>query len=279
MTQIDVLAILGRGVERVCSGVWRPTSLIEQCDQSTREHLGIRTPHPDHSNSGCIVGGGNANVIAGLQLYGESGAKTVCFAYGDTSKYLRRIDGPSEGEVMMESFERRLSRVTEIYALANDVAHQEARDNSESYLAKPFRGKTIRVSWGDGKWKDVELRAGLQLVPGIPSNTLREIQNVFDLALQWSLRDVTVLTVSVHLPRTIMFGGFLVKGHDAYRKLRVSYVATEDVLLRRSARYRAHIDALRTSVPFWRNFELERRGMQAFSEGNYASPQGTSSVK
>jgi hypothetical protein len=239
---LDVIAVLGRGIERVPAGVgarhWRPTSLVEKCKAGTFEHLGLRAQSADPNDPDCIIGGGNANVIAALQLFETRGAKAVLFAYGDRSKYLRESHGPLEGAVMKYEFLRRLGkRAPEVLAT-------------------------------------VDLRGGLEQPPGIASNTLRELENIFEFALANSFRRIAIIGIGVHVPRVNLFcDSVLAKGAERFGGLRVELLHSEALLLERSERYREHVAAMRASAAYTRNAAMEERGITAFREGKYKSVQ------
>ncbi len=102
---LGILAILGRGIQRSSSdGTWVPTEDLELCDKDG-SHLAVYKP-PDDNSPYCMVGGSELNVLAGIELYKNEGAKIVVCAYGDRSKYLTTINGPSESMVLSEMFKK-----------------------------------------------------------------------------------------------------------------------------------------------------------------------------
>lgn len=239
---LDVIAVLGRGIERVPAGTgarqWRPTSLIEKCKPGTFEHLGFRQGAVDPSDPDCIIGGGNANVIAALQLFETRGAKAILFAYGDRSNYLRELHGPLEGAVMKYEFLRRLGK------RAPEVL------------------------------KTVDIRGGLELPPGAPSRTLEELANIFDFALARDMKTVAIIGIGIHVPRVMVFAESVLK-NPLYAGLEIAFLTAEELLLERDCRFARYIAATASSEAYRRNAAMEERGITAFREGKYKSVQDT----
>lgn len=276
--EFDVIAVLGRGIERVLIGRvnfrWRPTALVEKCKPSTGEHLGLKEIGFDINHPDCLIGGGNANVLAGLELFEKRGAHAVLFAYGARSDYLRLIDAPSEGEIMMLEFVRRLGRGTQV--IADTVEPQVIiTDQSEKSpgLYDVYDGKIVAVPF-DGRILGVELRGGLKRYDGTPSNTFTELDNVFGFAVDRGYKRIALITVSVHVPRVIVFASSVKKQKPRYAGIELSYFDSEGLLMNRSPRYQKFLDAMRPSAAYYRNQFREWSGIQAFCEGKYRSVQG-----
>ncbi len=84
-----LIAILGRGIQRVGSGgSWEVTEDLEVCAPD-RTHLPDRVP-ADDQNPCCLVGGGELNLLAGLELHRRIGAIVAVCAYSHRAPYLGR---------------------------------------------------------------------------------------------------------------------------------------------------------------------------------------------
>ncbi len=212
----DVLAIHGRGVQRLYeNGPWVLTEDLELCDKDSA-HLPVRRP-ADDNNPLCMVGGGELNLLAGVEVYKKEGAKIVVCAYGDRSNYLKSIDAPSESMVMSDCFMEETQRSAKVWT------------------------------------KEMSL-------PG-PSNTNRELQNIFEFAVANRYTTIGIITVDVHMPRTmVMAQRHLAK--PEFRHLNVRFFVSEQVLVEANpALYGPRREALRHSKSFARNWEREQLGI------------------
>lgn len=239
----DILAVLGRGMYQVQrrngSLAWKPTALLEMYDNSGRHPVVWEAV--DDSDPRCLIGGGNANVIAGLKLFKRFGAKVIVFAYGHRSSYLREIGGPTEGDVMLKEFCRRLGQ----------------------------RGYDELAASG------VELYGGLsddQLPPGTRSDTFQELRNILNLALQKKLRTVLIVTVRAHVLRATVFLNWLLAHEYEGSGLICSVVASEDVLLLSSRKYWKVVRATGSSEAMIRTTAQEQVGTERFQKGLYTRP-------
>lgn len=112
---MEILAILGRGIQKLRESdpnseisSWQLTEDLEVCTD-LGAHLPVRVP-ADDNNPNCLVGGAQMNLEAGKVLIQQHAPQIVVCAYGDRSKYLKDVGGPSESEVMSEVLYR--SRMT-----------------------------------------------------------------------------------------------------------------------------------------------------------------------
>lgn len=225
-----LLAILGRGSQEVAGSGWDVTEDLEVCGP-TGAHLAVRVP-ADDQNPYCRVGGGELNLLAGAELHRKLGAALVVCGYGHRLPYLLECNGPSDSEVMSERF----------YAILN---------------AECMSLPEVRVWHRD------------RVVPG-NSNTQRELQNIFEFALERGIQRVAVVTVAVHLPRTILFARDHRHKNHAFRTLEISFHVSEQVLVEADPqRYIGRVLALQSSQSYIRTAFFERRGSQAFIEGRY----------
>ena len=232
-----LIAVLGRGIQRqrqplgaVDTTFWAPTDDLEMCAPDG-SHLVERLPVDDHSPN-CRIGGGELNLLAGAELYDRSIGETVfCCAYGNRSPYLVDVDGHSESEVMS----------VKLAGMINELG-----------LELP-----LIVVWPKEK-----------VVFG-KSNTQRELQNIFELALKKGIIEVTIVTVAVHMPRTIAFAEYYLSD-VCNNSINVSYYASEQVLVESDYRkYAPRVLAMYKSLAFARTAYFEHRGTEAFLSGNY----------
>jgi len=233
----DLLAILGRGIQKLKADApnedissWVLTEDLEVCDERSA-HLPVRVP-VDDSSPHCMVGGGDLNLTAGLELIVDLRPRIVVCAYGDRSDYLKSINGPTESEVMSSELGRRLV----------------ASPHLASSL--PYKMKPGIVVWPRSR-----------SITG-PSNTGQEIRNIFDLALDEEMNDVALVTVGVHAPRTWTYVGKNQSRDTKYQSLSVRLFDSEEVLLKADyEKYAPRVDALRKSQSFARNWEREAIGI------------------
>ena len=101
-----LLAILGRGIQRV-NGKWELTEDLEVC-APTGAPLVDHQP-VDDKNPHCLVGGGELNLLAGVELHRRHCAQIIVCAYGNKSPYLLETDAPSESEIMPQELHRLIS--------------------------------------------------------------------------------------------------------------------------------------------------------------------------
>jgi uncharacterized SAM-binding protein YcdF (DUF218 family) len=106
-----MIAVLGRGIQRLTESApprdtssWVPTEDLEVCDKDS-SHLSVRVP-ADDDNPYSMVGGGELNLLAGMELFRRSGdaSTVVVCAYGNRGQYLRSIEAPSESVIMSKRF-------------------------------------------------------------------------------------------------------------------------------------------------------------------------------
>ncbi len=227
---MELLGILGRGIQRLTpNGPWVLTENLEVCDEKGA-HLPVRAP-ADDSNPRCLIGGGELNLLAGLELckdYRKKLQVVVC-AYGQRSPYLQSINAPSESEVMSEWL-------------------------------------TIQLIGKDKPEILVWLRD--RVVDG-PSNTNRELQNILELAVERGFTKVGVVTVAVHYARALLMAQrHLVK--PEFSHLELQFFASEDVVLKADPKaYRPRIVAMHRSDAFMRNFSREINGINCLLAGRY----------
>jgi len=230
----QLIAILGRGIQRSSPGsLWDTTEDIEICDDRGA-HLIVRQP-VDDTNQNCLIGGGKLNVEAGFEYYknyGYHGLDFVVCAYGDRARYIKEIPGsPSESEVMSEQLEA---------------------------MCKTQKVPLPKIeTWGRDRSVDG------------PSNTLKEVQNIFELAVQRQCLDVIIITVLVHLPRVMLFA----QTHSSdprFKILTVKFMSSEETLCSLNPKeYGPRILNLFSSSAFQRTARMELRGVEAFLNGTY----------
>lgn len=234
MTQL--IAILGRGIQRSSpNGRWDTTEDLEIC-ADRGAHLIVRQP-ADDTDQNCLIGGGKLNLVAGFEYYrnhGYHGRDFVVCAYGDRSQYLKEIHGsPSESEVMSKQFKAMCK-------------------------AQKIPLPKIEI------WKRNRSTDG-------PSNTRREVQNIFELALQKRCVEVIIITVSVHLPRAMLFAKKQALLGDSRSKILITkFMASEEILCALNPEeYSFRALSLFSSSAFQRTAKMESRGVAAFLNGTY----------
>ncbi len=103
-----------------------------------------------------------------------------------------------------------------------------------------------------------------------PSNTHRELLNILLLAFERSIHRVSVVTVSVHVPRIVLFTRSIVEKNSGLGHIEVSFVASEQVLVEACpSKYAPRALALYASQAYTRTAFYERRGSIAFLEDRY----------
>lgn len=235
----DIIAVLGRGIQKNSEdGAWDLAEDTEICDERLA-HLAVRVA-VDDTNPNCIIGGGELNLLAGLELYRRYGAKMVVCAYGDRSDYLKSIDAPSESMVMSDKFA----------PLAVYMG-----------LPEPQIGVWTKDMTAPGR-----------------SNTDRELLNILELALRYDLTTIAVVTVSVHFCRSLVYSrNHLAK--PEFGCLAVEFFASESVLMEANpGLYGPRIQKMMGSLAYQRNLAREVYGINRILDGTYytASPMGRS---
>jgi hypothetical protein len=238
---LDLLAIMGRGIQmlkpdsdptKVVS--YALTEDLELCDERSA-HLAVRVP-ADDANPYCMVGGGQMNLDAGVQLIDdadEDPSIVVC-AYGDRSDYLKSVNGPSESEVMSA-------------ALAEIFRHR--MPPSPTHLNPEI------VVWPRAR-----------SLP-IPSNTGQEIKNIFALALERNCLNVGIVTIGVHIPRTATYVAKQLSREPGLRnRLSVQLFESEEVLVAANPANWPRVEALRNSQAFARNWGGKNREADGISK-------------
>lgn len=228
----DVLAILGRGIQKITPhGGWVLTEDLEMYGENGG-HLIVREPVDDKSTR-CLIGGGELNLLAGLELFIREGAKTVVYAYGHRATYLREIDGPTESEVMSRRFAELLEKEHHGWREPRIVIWPRDRD-----------------------------------VPG-PSNTRAELENILELARENRGSEIAIVSVAVHLPRAMVFA----EKHQekpAFRDQSLDFFSSEEILLEAdAAKYAPRVLNIYASEAMRRTAEREAQGVQDFLAGKY----------
>jgi hypothetical protein len=217
-----LLAVLGRGVQKLHEeGPWVLTEDLEMWSEES-QHLAVRVP-ADDLNPFCMVGGGELNPLAGVELFRRHGAEAVVCAYGDRTKYLKEIDGPSESMVMGEKFQE-MCPDAHLKTWTKDMSRPgPSNTNAELYnifqlatMLELFRGKSHRIG---------------------------------------------IVTIDLHMPRTLVMAQRHLA--STFTDLApVDFFVSEQVLVEADqAQYSLRREALRDSAAFKRNWEQEKIGI------------------
>ena len=230
-----VLAIFGRGVQQVRPrGSWEPTEDFEtQIHNGTvPAHSAVRLPI-DQENPLCLVGGGELNILAGVELCRRFQPHVVVAAFGNRSKYLRDVpNSPSESEVMSDRFLREIR--------AGEIHEPEV------------------VVWPRDRMADA------------PSNSRQEIINILELALEKRLFQVGIVTVTVHVPRTALFVSKVREENPHLRGVEVRLFGSETALVQANPIIWApRVAAIYQSPAFPRTAAFEQRGIELVLKGEY----------
>ncbi|GEM_PF-1077200 len=229
-----MIAILGRGIQWLSEdGPWVLTEDLEVCDERFA-HLPVRVP-VDDENPFCMVGGGEMNFLAGVELIRKYRPLVTVCAYGARSDYLELINAPSESEVMSQELMHQL--IVEFDKLASSPRLPEL------------------VIWE----RDRKLL--------VPSNTRQELLNVFDLALERGLKRIALVAIGVHIPRTATYVAKHLSVYEKYRELSPIVFESEEVLLAADReKYGPRVGALRNSKAFARNWGGKNREADGISK-------------
>lgn len=246
----DLIAILGRGIQKDKKLVkkvkkeskkdpWVLTEDLEVCDKNSA-HLVDRVPMDD-SNPYCMIGGGEANLLAGKLLMRQCMPKVVVCAYGHKAKYLEPEDFPNESGVMGEQLRPYLPSGCEL------------------------------VTWERNRYPS----------PLVPSNTRQEMLNVLDLALERGLSRIAFIAIGVHMPRAATYlSKHMTVYRDRYRNLSTVMLETEELLLSFDReKYSARVEAIRNSRAFARNWVREADGISKIVRDVYGDAKPLVVVK
>jgi hypothetical protein len=224
-----LLVILGRGIQKTSAGEWRPTEDLEMAADAHGTHRPERIP-PDDNNPLCRIGGGELNLLAGIELYRQLDPQVAVCAYGDRPAYLRNINAPNENEIMTNLFATQC--------------------------------QTLGLIPRCGRWK--------LTADEITPNTRRELENCFELALQRGIKQIITVTVLVHAWRLSLLVQELRGTHPEFKDCTVTVVTSEAVLLAANPRnYGARIRRMHSSKSFMRTIEMEAAGVNAILHGTY----------
>lgn len=232
MQPIQLLAILGRGIQQIEEGKgWTLTENLEVCDDKGG-HLPVRVPAND-ANPYCLIGGGELNLRAGIILCREhfESLRTVVCAYGARSSYLVALNGPSESEVMSARLEQ---------------------------LLTPGEEPEVIVWPHDRVASDERGRSG----------TGREIQNVFELAVERGFTSVGVVTVFVHYARALLMAQRHLMNPE-FAHLTLQCYVSEELLLAYDSGFSRMFRDMHGSRAFMRSLFYEQRGINCLLAGNY----------
>ncbi len=223
----EMIAILGRGIQRLeeTSPVEDVSSwvLTEDLELCDRDSAHLPVRAPaDDDSPYNMIGGGEMNLEAGLSLIRAEKPRVAVCAFGGRSDYLESINGPSESEVMS-------------HLLIQAIPTKKC--------------PLVNV------WKR-------QRQLPVPSNTRQELLNIFDLALQYRLNRIAIVTIGVHIPRTQTYVTKHLSVHPQYRQLVPIVLESEEILLTENWRkYPPRVETMRKSKSFARNWEREAIGI------------------
>ena len=236
----DLLAVLGRGIQRLSKdGPWVLTEDLEVCDTNSA-HLVDRVP-VDDNDPYCMIGGGEANLLAGKLLMGQCMPKVVVCALGHKAAFLKPEDFPNESEVMGEQLRPYLPSGCEL------------------------------VTWERNRYPS----------PWVPSNTRQEMLNVLDLALERGLSRIAFIAIGVHMPRAATYlSKHMTVYRDRYGDLSMVMLETEELLLSFDReKYSARVEAIRNSRAFARNWAREADGISKIVRDVYGDAKPLVVVK
>ena len=248
---IDALVVFGKGVEQVRARdgtiVWRPTRLIEK-PSSDGSHTGWRTPRylRELTDPTYVIGGSNANVIAVHQLLQEHPEiRYVLFAAGRPKYLVATPNAPlCEGYPMFANLCLRFGLSETPSVVEVGCPPQFARavlENREYYFFSKSR------------------------------NTFDEVAAALGLGQEAGVRRMAFLTLAVHLLRVKEFT-LAAKQHYGIG-FEAIFLASDDVLLRRSPKYRRILDAVAASQAMRNERNREHKGLEDFLRGRYQSVQ------
>lgn len=113
MKDYEALVVLGRSVGKNKKGEWKPSSYFGRMLNDTPvPHSGVYDNQINPTDSGVMVAGGNACVLAAAHLLKESpGIQTVIFAAGRPPYIVQASDNPdfSEGSVLEQKLLHKLA--------------------------------------------------------------------------------------------------------------------------------------------------------------------------
>ena len=104
--------------------------------------------------------------------------------------------------------------------------------------------------------------------PG-PSNTGSEIKHVLDLGLERGFRNIAILTVGVHVPRTGAYVSKYLTTHPQYGRLNVRILESEEIIAVECPWERNTIAEVRNSLAFEHSWRAEAIGISKIICGVY----------
>lgn len=243
------LVVLGRGIEKVSvkdkdenrEPKWRPTRLLEIMDRKGW-HPGRANAFACLQRTDAVVGGGNANTIAAAWYY----------------RLLHRAS--SCPEVIIFAAGR-----------PDYLADEHESLTEGTVMVEKFLRKTRMLGVTA---ENVRILAGNR-------NTYEDVLESLLTCKKRGIRQATVITVEVHMSRTVAFFCFVREKYPDLRRVRVHFKTAEELLLSRYANHswiekiRHELQELRTSPAYAATWQKEKIGIRALREGRYdLSDQG-----
>lgn len=225
---VELLAILGRGIRQTSEGGLWGPTNDLEMHDDGFKPRVERLP-ADDTHQNCFVSGSQLNIEAGAVLCKRHSPKAVVCGYGGQSPYLTAIpNSPSDSEVLSEALRGLLP-----------PPHPEI------------------IVWSRDR-----------VAPGGKTNTDAELQNIFELAALRGFTGIGVVTVFVHLLRTVTIARMHL-ANPKWRHLRAQFFASEDVLYGHDAKkWGPRLQELNGSESLLRTMFFECRGLNVLCAGD-----------
>jgi hypothetical protein len=230
----DMVAIMGRGIQRFQeNGPWMPSHDLEVCDERSA-HLSLGVPIDDDSPY-CMIGGGQINLDAGVELISKYGPRAVVCEYGHVMPYIRESGAPSGSEVLSEAL------------------------------------RSTLLQRGHDPLPEIVVWSASRPGPaGSSPNTRQELLNIFDLALERGLAKIAIVTVGVHAPRVATYVAKHLSMHAPYRELSPVVFESEEILLAVDPeKHGERVRRIRESKSFTRTWQREQEGISKIVRNTY----------
>ena len=233
---MDALCVFGRGIEkvRVCGEyAWRPTRLIEVLSEN-RFHTGYRAVGLDPEDEFSVIAGANANVLAAIQIFEE----------------LAKNNNPPRLVMFAAGRPKYL-------ALDPDPTLSEGKILAEKFIRM--------VNIENTNFPEI-------ITQSENKNSKDDLEQSLELATKNEVTNLSIITVSVHIPRVKELFRMCLNDKPLYKNLGISFLASEKILLRRYksiSLYKRMLSQLQGSKAYQRTVLNEQQGIIALRSGNY----------
>ncbi len=227
---MDILCVFGRGIEK--ANGWHPTQGIERLSEKNG-HSGICAGDLEMNSDDprVVIAGSEFNAMAASELF--SGL----------------VSGGRDAPLVVFAAGR-----------PNYLADDPDPTLTEGRIMKEYFVQ--RLEYLGHKAKEI-------IIFDKNKNTRDDVLQVLHLAKERGLRQITIVSVLVHLARCQEFYEFALKAEAGFRDYGVKFIAAEAVLMMKMPHVTSYLSQLLISKAYCRTAERERKGIEDLRAGRY----------